>query len=234
MQATAPLLSDAATERVVRRAATALGLWATGGEAGLGRAPSGRTKARMATLLWADRGDAERWAHLAAVPGRPKFLSLADLFVDVLPKLAELERFVGLGWSEELVRPEIEPCELQQRLREEMVNAFLRKAGCFEAVWILQGMDGPACMMSKARPGAQMLPCWTDRTQAEARIAGPLAGMVAAEVPLGAFCERTLTWVAETGRLVAPGFCEGNGLIEYEPYDLLARLGDAANGEAAA
>ena len=88
MQLRAPLLTDAAIERLVQRAVAALGLWATGGEEGLGRAPSERIRARMATLVWAERSDAEGWAHLAAVPGRPKFLSLSDLFVDVLPRLA--------------------------------------------------------------------------------------------------------------------------------------------------
>jgi hypothetical protein len=79
-----------------------------------------------------------------------------------------------------------------------------------------------------------MLPCWYDSAHAEARIAGPLADSVAAAVPLATFRERMLLWLGESGRLVAPGYCEGDGVVELAPADLAARLTGAAKPHATA
>jgi hypothetical protein len=65
------------------------------------------------------------------------------------------------------------------------------------------------------------------RSQAELRINGPLQDKVAAEVALIAFCDRLLVWAAETGRLIAPGFCEGEGAIEVEAGELIGDSVDA-------
>jgi hypothetical protein len=65
------------------------------------------------------------------------------------------------------------------------------------------------------------------RRQAELRINGPLQDKVAAEMALIAFCDRLLVWAAETGRLIAPGFCEGEGAIEVEAGELIGELVDA-------
>ena len=51
---------------------------------------------------------------------------------------------------------------------------------------------------------------------------------VAAAVPLATFRDRMLLWLGESGRLVAPGYCEGDGLVELAPADLAARLTGAA------
>ena len=152
----------------------------------------------------------------------------------MLPKLSALNRLVGPDWGPEPLEPEIEPADLARRLRSEAVAQFVRKANHREAVWVLQGADGPALLMSKSRPGAQMLPCWYDGAHAEARIAGPLAESVAAAVPLATFRERTLLWLGESGRLVAPAYCEGDGLVELAPGDLAARLTGAGKPQATA
>lgn len=225
MDTRAPILSSSSLGRFVRRVLDAQAAWTAAGEEGLARVASPTHKARMVTLLWSERGEAERQGSLVAAHARTKRLSLADLLIEVLPKLEELKRLVGPDWGgEPRLEPEIEPGELARRLRGEAVAQFVRKASHREAVWVLQGADGPACLMSRCRPGVQMLPCWYDAAHAEARIAGPLADAVAAAVPLAAFRERTLPWLAESGRLVAPGYCEGDGVVELAPADLEARL----------
>ena len=228
MDARAPILSTAAIDRFIRRVLDTEAAWTTAGEEGLARIPSPTAKGRMVTLLWSERAEAERWGSLVAAHARTKRLSLADLLTEVLPKLASLNRLVGPGWGPASLEQEIEPADLARRLRSEAVSQFVREARHREAVWILQGADGPACLMSKSRPGTQVLPCWYDRAHAEARIAGPLADSVAAAVPLTVFRDRTLLWLSETGRLVAPGYCEGDGVIELAPPDLAARLTGAA------
>jgi hypothetical protein len=224
MQPRAPILSSVAIDRFIRRVVMEQGAWAVAGEEGLARVASPTFKGRVTTLLWSQVCEAGQWGPRVAEHPRLKRLSLGDLYVDVLPRLAELERLVGPDWSAEPIEPEIEPGALARRLREEAVDMFLRHAACFGSIWVLQGVEGPACLMSKTQPGTQILPCWSDRAHAEARIAGPLGEAVAAEVPLQVFCSKTLTWVAETDRLVAPAFCEGPGLVEFAALELAGRL----------
>ena len=234
MDTRAPVLPNSAIDRFVGRVLDTEAAWTVAGEEGLARVASPTAKARMATLLWSERAEAERWGSLIAEHPRTKRLSLPDLLNDVLPKLGALNRLVGPDWGSEPLEPEIEPADLARRFRAEAVAQFVRKVNHREVVWILQGADGPACLMSKSRPGAQMLPCWYDGAHAEARIAGPLADAVAAAVPLATFRERMLVWLGDSGRLVAPGYCEGEGLVELAPADLGARLTGAAKTQVTA
>jgi uncharacterized protein DUF2750 len=224
----APVLSNAAIDRFIGRVLDTEAAWTVAGEEGLVRVASPTAKARMATLLWSERAEAERWGGLIAEHPRTKRLSLPDLLNEVLPKLGTLNRLVGLDWGSKPHELETEPADLSRRLRAEAVAQFVRMASHREVVWVLQGAEGPACLMSKSRPGAQMLPCWYDSGHAEARIAGPLADRAAAAVPLATFRDRMLLWLGETGRLVAPGYCEGDGLVELAPADLAAQLTGAA------
>jgi len=229
MDTQAPALSNAAIDRFIGRVLDTEAAWTVAGEEGLVRVASPTAKARMATLLWSERAEAERWGSLIAEHPRTKRLSLSDLLNEVLPKLGALKRLVGLDWGSQPLEAEIEPADLVCRFRAEAVAQFVRMASHREVVWVLQGADGPACLMSKSRPGAQMLPCWYDSAHAEARIAGPLADRAAAAVPLATFRDRMLVWLGESGRLVAPGYCEGDGLVELAPPDLAAHLTGAAN-----
>jgi hypothetical protein len=222
-----PILSNVAVDRFVRRVLDAQAAWTAAGEHGLARAPSASAKARMVTLLWAERGDAERWGMPAVANPRLKRLSLADLLTEVRPKLRALDRLVGTDWSETPPAPEVEPGDLALRLRSDAVSRFVHKASHRDTVWVLQGVDGPICLMSRTRPGTQMLPCWYDAAHAEARLEGPLAECVAIPVPLAGFCGKMLAWLEEEGRLVAPGYCEGDGLLELAPGDLATRLARA-------
>jgi hypothetical protein len=234
MDTRTPMLADATTRRFIAHVLDAEAAWTVAGEEGLARVASATARARMVTLLWSERAEAERWGSLIAEHPRTKRLSLADLLNEVLPKLTALSRLVGPDWGAEAVKSEIEPAGLVGSLREEAVSRFVRKASEQDIVWLLQGAEGPALLMSKRRPGQQMLPCWYNRAHAEARIAGPLADCVAAAVPLATFRERTLLWLGDSGRLVAPGYCEGDGAIELAPADLAGRLAGAGNPQTTA
>lgn len=219
----APAIDDV-VDGFIKRVLAMQAAWVVVGEEGLVRAPSPTQNGRMVTLMWSKRGDADRRGVQMALNPRVKPLSLKELYVDVLPKLAELKRLVGPD-STLAVHVEIEPAELARRLRSEAVALFLRKVRGAGSAWILHGPEGPAFVMSKRSLGVQMLLCWHDRASAQARIAGPLRDMVAAEVSLSAFREKMLPWLAESGRLAAPAYCEGAGLLEFAADDLNARLG---------
>jgi hypothetical protein len=226
--------ADAAARRFIAQVLDAEVAWTVAGEEGLARVASPTAKARMVTLLWSERGEAERWGSLIAEHPRTKRLALADLLNEVLPKLASLSRLVGPDWGAETAKSEVEPADLARWLREEAVARFVHKVAERKVVWLLQGADGPVLLMSKRRPGKQMLPCWHETAHAETRIAGPLADSVATAVPLATYRDRTLRWLGETGRLVAPGYCEGDGVVELVPTELAARLTDAGNPQATA
>src|SRR5436190_1331152 len=118
MDMRAPILSNGVIDRFVRRVLDTQVAWTAAGEEGLARVASSTVKARMVTLLWAERGHAERASATGSHP-IIKRLPLADLLIDVLPKLFELNRLVGPDWGPEPLEPEIEPCDLMRRLRSE-------------------------------------------------------------------------------------------------------------------
>jgi hypothetical protein len=229
MDTRAPILSRRSMDRFIDHVLSSQAVWAVKDENGLARVASGLSRSTMVTLLWSEQPKCERWQRMAAGKARVKCLSLADLLVDVLPKLAELGRLVGPDRGAHLVDIEIEPAELARRLRVEAVLLFARRVTRLGSVWLLQGPDGPACLSSQAVPGRLLLPCWHDRTQAEMRLQGPLADMVVSEVPIETFRKKTLLWAAESGRLAAPAFCEGKGVIELEPDELERQLAAAGS-----
>jgi|GEM_PF-2940220 len=229
-----PPSAGTALDRFIEAAIEGQAVWTVAGEEGLARVPSPTAPGRMVTLLWSEPGAAERLGSAAALRPRLKRLSLADLHLEVLPRLAALGRLVGPDRGPGGSECELEPADLALRLRQAAVARFVRAACRGQAVWVLYGAEGPACLVSRSRPGAQVLPCWHARAHAEARIAGPLADCLASAVPLAAFRERMLVQLARSGRLVAPGYCEGEGAVELAPADLAARLGGAAPAEASA
>ena len=95
MDTHAPALSNAAIDRFIGRVLDTEAAWTVAGEEGLVRVASPTARARMATLLWSERAEAERWGSLIAEHPRTKRLSLADLLNEVLPKLGALNRLVG-------------------------------------------------------------------------------------------------------------------------------------------
>lgn len=231
MSLRAPILASVAVTRFVRRVLMERAAWTVAGEEGLVRVDSPTRKGRQTNLMWSQAAEAGRQGLGVVANPRLKRLTLPDLFNDVLPRLAELDRTLGPDWSAEPIRPEVPPLDLARRLRKEAVEMFVRHAVCFGTVWMLQGPEGPACRVSRRQPGVQVLPCWQDQASAEARIDGPWADMVAAEVPLATFRDKTLVWLAESGRLLAPGFCEGDGQHELEPAEFATRLRGAAGSE---
>ena len=155
MDTRTPMLADATTRRFIAHVLDAEAAWTVAGEEGLARVASATARARMVTLLWSERAEAERWGSLIAEHPRTKRLSLADLLNEVLPKLTALSRLVGLDWGAEAAR-------------NRKSSLLILSAGCARrrspgscarlsernVVWVLQGAEGPALLMSKRRPGA--------------------------------------------------------------------------------
>lgn len=206
------------------RAVKAQAVWTVRGEDGLGRVASPTRRGAEVNLFWSSAEEAARWADVVCKAPQVKSLTLGELYVDVLPRLAELNRLVGPDWGSDPTEPELEPAEFVGLLREAAVAQFVAEAIRGGKIWVLQGLDGPVRLVSRNRPDALMLPCWSDRVSAEKRIEGPLSEAVAAPIPVGVFLDRTLMWIAETRLLVAPAYCEGQGGVELTAPEIKGRL----------
>lgn len=218
------LAAIAQRDRFLKRIVEMRRAYVVAGADGLARVPSRRQKGREVTLFWSRRDEAERWAEAVALNPRVKELMLSDLLMDVLPTLANIKRFAGVDWNADGVEPEFDAGDLAERIRLESLEAFIHRAMVERRVFTLEGIDGPALLVSRARPEQFFMPCWADRAEAEMRIEGPWREMMAMEIPLSDFTDRKLPWLAGRGILVAPGHSEGVGTLEMEPLDLKARL----------
>lgn len=215
-------------DRFVRRVVAQKGAYAVSGEDGLARVASPSGAGRDVTLFWASESEARRWADVLTRNPRVKLIPVNELIGEVLPRLEELGRSVGLDWSAEPVECELEPNELIARLRHEGVEAFLQRARLRRSVWMLEDTSGPAMLVSAHRPDQLVLPCWASRSDAEARIAGPWSEMLAVEIPLDNFVAVTLPWLAAQGWTVAPSHAQGADTIEVGPGEFARRFAPEA------
>jgi hypothetical protein len=208
----------------VRKVVAARTVWAVAGSAGLARRPSPSFRARETTLFWAEQEDAERAAASVADEPRVKSIPLADLLHDVLPKLRDLERAVGTNWLAAPCEPEIEPMDLAERLRQEMLASFVRQAVGQGGLYILEDEQGPTFAASTEVPNTLVLPVWTQREEAEVVQRGFWQDMDISHIPLATFIERTLVWLQEINRSVAPSYTPRIASIELAPADIAERL----------
>ncbi len=209
----------------VRKVVASRVVWAVAGTEGLARRPSPTRRARETTLFWAEQADAEQAADAVASEPRVKSIPLADVMHDVLPKLDDLERTVGTNWITAPFDAEIEPGELADRLRQEILATFVRQAVAQGGVYILEDEQGPTFAASTEVANSLILPVWTSRADAEAvKNGGFWQGTDISHIPLSTFIDKTLVWLGEIGRSAAPSFTPRVANIELAPADIAERL----------
>jgi hypothetical protein len=215
----AAVLADFVRKVVVTRT-----VWAVAGAEGLARLPSPTRRARETTLFWAEQEDAERASGTVAQEPRVKPIPLADFLHEILPRLRDLDRAIGTNWLTAPCEPEIEPMELADRLRQEMLATFVRQAVGQGGLYILEDDQGPTFAASMLVPNTLVLPVWTQRDEAEVTQRGFWQAMDISHIPLATFIERTLVWLGEIGRSVAPSYTPRIANIELAPVDISERL----------
>jgi hypothetical protein len=73
-------------------------------------------------------------------------------------------------------------------------------------------------------PNSLVLPIWTQREEAEVAQRGFWQDMDISHIPLATFIERTLVWLQEINRSVAPSYTPRISNIELAPADIAERL----------
>jgi len=208
----------------VRKVVASRTVWAVAGAEGLARLPSPSRRVRETTLFWAEQSDAELAAEKAAQEPRVKPIPLADFLHEVLPKLRDLDRVVGTNWFAAPCEPEIEPMDLADRVRQEILASFVRQAVGQGGLYILEDDQGPTFAASTEAPNTLILPVWTQRDEAEVVQRGFWQDMDVSHIPVATFIERTLVWLQEINRSVAPSYTPRIANIELAPADIAERL----------
>ncbi len=211
-------------DRFMRRAVQQSHVFAVTSEDGFARLPSSAGSGRELTLLWSSRTEAERWAPLIAAGATVEGVSLEALLGEVLPVLAKSGWRVGPDWNAQAIEPEVEPADLADRMRLELLDKFAQDVRAAGSLWVLEDAQGPALFVSITRPELLFMPCWSQRAHAEARLSGAWSHMRPLEVSLDSFVGLTLPWLALRGWLVGPEHWAGPGAPEVAPADLKARL----------
>lgn len=213
------------SQRFLRRAVSARTVFAVACEQGLARVRSRHFRGREVALLWSAVEPAERWAAVLDGQARVKQVPLAEALADMLPALFAHQRLAGVDWTGEAAEPELDPRDLAERLRSELLESFMARAVAFGAVWTLGDALGPVMLASTTRRNALVMPCWSDERQADARREGPWAETEPVRIRLDDFLARTLVSLEAQGSQVAPEHILGAGSFELEPGDLKLRIG---------
>ncbi|MEQ1653588.1 MAG: DUF2750 domain-containing protein [Hyphomicrobium sp.] len=185
--------------------------------------PSQKYPGRTVQLFWSSPIEAKRWAEALTGNASLQDISVTTFAADILPGLRAAKGLAGTDWVADPIEAEVDPADLQLRLKAEALPLFLRAIAGRGEVYLVAGDDGPL-LQSIARRGVELylLHVFAVRADAERYMKKAGARKIIAD-SLADFTASTLPWAFERGHHVVMEPIPGAGPHEMTA-DTLTRL----------
>jgi hypothetical protein len=188
--------------------------------------PSQKVSGRTVQLFWSSSIEATRWAEALAGNNELQDIPLATFASDILPGIATAKGLVGTDWLSDPIEAEIDPRDLQIRLKGEAVPAYVSETRGRGEVYLVGGDDGPLLTPAGQKTGAgDVLHVFASRSEAERHMKRVGGKRIIAD-PIADFVASTLPWAGARGHSVMIEPIVGAGFIEVKIADLSRRLTD--------
>lgn len=186
--------------------------------------PSQKFPGRTVQLFWSSPLEAKRWAEALTGNAGLQEISLAAFASEILPGLRVGKGLAGTDWVADPIEAEVDPADLQLRLKAEALPGYLRTLAAKGEVYLVAGDDGPL-LQAITRRGAELhlLHVFAVRADAERYMKKAGARKIMTD-PIADFTASTLPWAAERGHLVVVEPIPGAGGYESRAEDLRNRL----------
>ena len=210
-------------DRFVRRAVLDGRVWTLADEQ-RATIKSQKTPGRTVRLFWSGVSEARRWAEALSGGGGVKEITLQSFAADTLPALLTSNALAGTDWVAEPIEAEIDPVDLQHRLKTESIAGYLDALVSGGDVFVVSGDEGPWLESGAGRAiSAPRMSIAAKRADAERRREALGAKSVIAD-PITDFLSSTLPWAVHRGCVVAIEPITGVGPIDISASDLATGL----------
>jgi hypothetical protein len=182
---------------------------------------------RTVQLFWSSPIEATRWAEALAGNNELQDIALATFAADILPGLAKAKGFAGTDWVSDPIEAEVDPIDLQIRLKTEAVPSYAAAVRTRGEVFLVGDETGP--MLTPAGPwaaGGNLLHVFAARSEADRHMKQAGGKRIIAN-PIIDFVGSTLAWAATRARAVAIEPIAGAGFLEVKIADLGRQLAAA-------
>ena len=178
--------------------------------------PSQKVRGRTVQLFWSSPIEATRWAEALAGNNELQDIELATFAADILPGIAKAKGFAGTDWVSDPIEAEVDPIDLQIRLKTEAIPYYAAAARARGEVYLIADESGPR--LTPAGPWASagdLLHVFAARAEAERHLKQAGGKHVIAD-PIIDFVGTTLSWAATRARAVAIEPIVGAGFLEVK------------------
>jgi hypothetical protein len=178
--------------------------------------PSQKVKGRTVQLFWSSPIEATRWAEALAGNNELQDIGLATFTAEILPGIAKAKGFAGTDWVSDPIEAEVDPLDLQIRLKTEAVSYYAAAASGRGEVFLVGDENGP--ILTPAGPWApagDLLHVFATRGEAERHMKQAGGKRIIADQIID-FVGITLPWAAARARAVAIEPIAGAGFLEVK------------------
>ena len=185
---------------------------------------SQKVAGRTVQLFWSSAIEAGRWAEALAGNTDLQDIPLTTFAADILPGIATAKGLVGTDWLSDPIEAEVDPRDLQIRLKVEAVQAYADAARGRGEVFLVGSDEGPMLTPASPKTGSSnVLHVFASRAEAERHMKTIGAKRVIVD-PIADFIATTLPWAGACIRSALIEPITGAGFIEVKIADLNQRL----------